>query len=190
METSEPVIKEIDLSFLNEVENESQIKVSACFQCRKCSNGCPMTFAMDYHPYQVVRFVNLGLKERLIDSKTIWLCSSCHTCVTRCPNEIDIPKLMDYLKGKVSTGAGQAAEKNIELFHREFLKSVKAHGRVFEGGLMQGYMIRSGQMWQPRKVMDNALLGLKMFKKGRLKLTPTRIKGLNKVQKMFQRHWQ
>lgn len=190
MNTSEPVDHKIDFSFLTQVEEESGINVSACFQCRKCANGCPMTFAMDYHPFQMVRFVHLGLKDRLVDSKTIWLCSSCHTCVTRCPNGIDIPRLMDFLKEKVSAGNGRAAEKNVALFHRQFLKNIKAHGRVFEGGLMRGYLLRTGQMWQPRKMVENTLLGFKMYRKGRLKLTPTRIRGIRKVRNIFKRHGQ
>lgn len=186
----EPVKQPIDLSVLSQVEAESGIKVSSCFQCRKCANGCPMAFAMDYHPFQVVRFIHLGLMDRLVDSKTIWICSSCHTCVTRCPNSIDIPRLMDYLKEKVSGGAGRITEKEVEIFHRQFLKNIKAHGRIFEGGLMQGYLLRTGQIWQPKKMMENSLLGLKMFRKGRLKLTPSRIKGIRKIREIFQRHGQ
>jgi heterodisulfide reductase subunit C2 len=98
--------------------------------------------------------------------------------------------LMDYFKQKVSAGTGRAAEKNIEIFHRQFLKNIKAYGRIFEGGLMQGYLLRTGQIWQPSKMIENTLLGLKMFRKGRLRLTPTRIKGIKKIREMFQRHGQ
>ena len=181
-----PVIKP-DFSFLGEVERESGVKVSSCFQCGKCSNGCPVTFAMDYHPYQVVRFVQLGLKDRLVCSSTIWICAACHTCVTRCPNDVDIPRLMDYLKEKVSAGEGQVAQANTELFHREFMKSVRAHGRVFEGRMMQGYMFHSGDIWNLSKMFENATLGRKMMLKGRLKMLPTNIKGRREIKDMFKR---
>jgi heterodisulfide reductase subunit C len=176
-----------DFSFLGEVEKESGVKVSSCFQCRKCSNGCPVTFAMDYHPYQVVRFVQLGLKDRLVGSSTIWICAACHTCVTRCPNDVDIPRLMDYLKEKVISGEGQVAQANTELFHREFLKSVRSHGRVFEGGMMQGYMLRSGDIWSLSKLFENATLGRKMMAKSRLRMLPKNIKGRREIKEMFKR---
>ena len=34
--------------------------VSACYQCKKCSAGCPLTFAMDLCPDQVIRLALLG----------------------------------------------------------------------------------------------------------------------------------
>ncbi len=181
----DPIV--VDFDFLKKVEAESKVKVSACFQCGKCSNGCPVSFAMDWHPYQVVRFVHLGAKDKLVNSKTIWVCASCQTCLTRCPNEIDIPRLMDYLKETVCDGEGSIAEKNTALFHQQFLKSVKAHGRVFEGGMMNGYLIKSGAAFKPQEAITNAKLGLKMLLKHRLKFFPHRIKGRKEVKAMFKK---
>ena len=177
----------MDFNFLSQVEAESGVNVSACFQCGKCSNGCPLSFAMDYHPYQVIRFVHLGARDKLLNSRTIWTCSSCQTCNTRCPNEIDIPRLMDYLKETVSSGAGHVAEKNTALFHRTFLESVQAHGRVFEGGLMQQYLIKSGEIRNVPNMVENAWLGFQMLRKHRMKLLPKNIKGRNEIKAMFRR---
>jgi heterodisulfide reductase subunit C2 len=175
-----------DLSFLETVERESGVKVSACFQCGKCSNGCPVAFAMDYHPYQVVRFIHMGLRDRLVNSSTIWICASCHTCVTRCPNDVDIPRLMDYLKEKVCSGEGKIAEKKTELFHRQFFKSIRNHGRVFEGGFMQAYLIRSGAIWNISELIKNALLGRKLAFKRRFRFLPSRIKGISEIRSFFR----
>lgn len=177
----------MDFNFLSEVEAESGVNVSACFQCGKCSNGCPLSFAMDYHPYQVIRFVHLGARDKLLNSRTIWICASCQTCNTRCPNEIDIPRLMDYLKEVVSNGAGHVAEKNTALFHQTFLHSVQAHGRVFEGGFMQRFLIKSGRIWNVSEMMENAKLGYRMLRKHRMKLFPDKIKGRKEVKAMFGR---
>ena len=117
---------------LRQVEQQSGVSASACYGCKKCSNGCPVTFAMDYHPYQVVRLVQLGQIEKLKDSKTIWICASCQTCLTRCPNDVDLPRLMDHLKEIVSREKRPAVEDKVKLFHDIFLKDVKARGRVFE----------------------------------------------------------
>jgi len=72
--------------------------VSSCYQCKKCSAGCPLTFAMDFYPDQVIRLALLGQEEQVLGCRTIWVCSSCETCTTRCPNNIDIAGVMDWLK--------------------------------------------------------------------------------------------
>src|SRR3990172_12582159 len=76
----------------------ARVPVDACYQCKKCSSGCPLTFAMDLLPDRVIRLAILGQEEMLLQSRTIWVCSSCETCTTRCPNGIDIAGVMDWLK--------------------------------------------------------------------------------------------
>jgi len=78
--------------FLEEVNQHSGEKVQLCFQCFKCSLGCPVSFAMDYLPHQLLRMVQMGLKDRVLHSHTIWVCAACETCTTRCPNHIDIAR--------------------------------------------------------------------------------------------------
>ncbi len=171
--------------FLRRVEAESGVKAGACYGCKRCSNGCPVTFAMDYHPYQVVRYVQLGLPERLENSRTIWVCASCQTCLTRCPNEVDLPRLMDYLKETVVKRKLPVEEKRTKLFHRLFLREIKARGRVFEGSLMTRYLIQSGAMFGP-EAMANAKLGLAMFKRGRMKLLPAGTKDRRWLKGVFR----
>ncbi|WP_052316104.1 4Fe-4S dicluster domain-containing protein [Desulfomonile tiedjei] len=65
--------------------------INQCYQCGKCSAGCPMAPEMDILPHQLVRLAVLGNHDRIVDSKSIWLCLSCHTCGARCPNGIDVP---------------------------------------------------------------------------------------------------
>jgi heterodisulfide reductase subunit C len=81
-----------------QIEKLSGEKISACFQCEKCTNGCPLTFAMDILPHRVMHGIHLGLADEIINSDTIWVCASCETCTTRCPNEIDIAHVMDTLR--------------------------------------------------------------------------------------------
>jgi len=151
------------------------VQVSACYGCRKCSNGCPVTFAMDYHPYQVVRYVQLGLADKLAGSSTIWVCASCQTCFTRCPNQVDLPRLMDHLKEKLAAGGGRAAEEQVRLFHRLFIDNLLKRGKVFEGSLMASFLLKTGGAMGPQAVA-NARLGWTMLKKGRMKLLPARVR--------------
>lgn len=171
--------------FLRRVEAESGVKAGACYGCQKCSNGCPVTFAMDYLPYQVVRYVQLGLAERLENSKTIWVCASCQTCLTRCPNEVDLPRLMDYLKETVARRGGAVEEKRTKLFHQLFLREIKARGRVFEGSLMTRYLLKTGGLFGPEAI-KNAKLGLTMFRRGRMKLLPAGTKDRRWLKALFK----
>jgi len=174
-----------DGAFMRQVERDTGISIGACYGCKKCSNGCPVTFAMDLHPYQVVRLAQFGLVESLRASSTIWVCASCQTCLTRCPNEVDLPRLMDYLKQTVAQGQVPAAEEKTLVFHRAFLGEVAKRGRVFEGGMMARYLLKTGGAFGP-EAMANAKLGLAMFKRGRLKLLPHRTRDRRWLKAVFK----
>jgi len=88
----------VNSSLLKEVEEISGQKVSACFQCGKCTGGCPVVSAMDIFPHRVLRLAQLGLVEELLHSRTLWICASCQTCDSRCPREVDIPKVIEALR--------------------------------------------------------------------------------------------
>jgi heterodisulfide reductase subunit C len=162
-----------------------RLKVAACFQCRRCTNGCPVTFAMDIYPDEVIRRVNLGQIKTVLGSNTIWVCSSCETCTTRCPNEVDIAAVMDFLKEMAVRSGIKPSEPRSYAFHASFLKEIEKRGRVFEGGLMQRYLFKSGDIY--RKTADLSIikdlwLGFKMLKKGRMPLLPERIKGRKEIR--------
>ena len=106
----------------------AHLTVTSCFQCRKCSSGCPLSFAMDLFPDQVIRLALLGQEDQVLGSRTIWVCSGCETCTSRCPNGIDIAGVMDWLKGEAAR-RGQAVEAEVAAFHRLFLESIRACGR-------------------------------------------------------------
>ena len=173
-------------NFLKKAQAESGVNISACFGCRKCSNGCPVQFAMDLYPCQVVRYAQLGQEDRLKDCETIWVCSSCQTCVTRCPNDVDIPRLMDYLKETVAGERRPTLQKRVLQFHRTFLREIKTRGRVFEASLITRQMIRSGDFVNPGKVIKTARLGVAMLRRGRLRIIPDRVKDRKWIKALFK----
>lgn len=175
---------EIDYRYLRQVEAGSGVKVSTCYQCRKCSNGCPVSFAMDLRPEQVIKLVLLGDNKRVESCRTLWLCSSCQTCLTRCPNEVDIPRLMDYLKWQGEKRGLAAPERAIQAFHRAFLADLRMWGRAFEAGMMPRYLISSGKL-NMAEGLNKLNFAIGMFKRGRLALFPRPIKGLADVQALF-----
>lgn len=166
------------------------LKVPACYQCRRCTNGCPITFAMDIYPDRLIRLVNLGQMDRVLHSSTIWVCSACETCTTRCPNEVDIAGVMDNLKEMAVRSGIKAPQGATHAFHEAFLRDIGKRGRVFEGGMMQSYMIRSGELIRKTKdlsIMDDVRMGLRMLRKGRMPLFPEGIKDKKALRELMKR---
>lgn len=166
-----------------QIEELSGQKISTCYQCEKCTNGCPMTFAMDIMPHQVMHSLQLGLTDEVTKSDTIWVCASCETCTTRCPNEIDIAHVMDSLR-QISMKKGvKTAHKQAPVFHSVFLNSVRRFGRMHEATLAVEYALRSGGLQGLRKQMG---LGLDMMRKGKLKIVPSRLRAGKGVDDIFR----
>ncbi len=180
--TSEKGKETGDSSFAREVKEKSQAHLERCYQCVACSSGCPVAYAMDYPPHQIIRMTQLGLKDTVLDSATIWLCASCETCATRCPNDIDIVRLMDTLR-EIGLSEGRTQQTKVPLFHTTFLDGVKSKGKIHELTLVLRYTLASGNIIA---LFKDTLLGLKMILKGRLVILPSKIKGVAKVKRIFQ----
>ena len=168
-------------TFLREVERRSGTPVSACFQCHKCSTGCPVGPEMELLSSQVMRLIHLGEEEKVLESPSIWLCASCEACTTRCPMGIDIAGVMDTLRIMAVERKAASPDARGEPFNRSFLGSVKRHGRVFELGMLTAYKVRSGQLFAD---MDKAPT---MFKKRKLALLPTKSGSVNEVRDVFRK---
>jgi heterodisulfide reductase subunit C len=90
--------KTVGSSFVAKVEKVAGQKLLACYQCGKCSAGCPMASFMDILPNQIIRMAQLGMQDKLLASRTIWTCVSCLTCNTRCPKNIKIAEVIESLR--------------------------------------------------------------------------------------------
>ncbi|MEW6032373.1 MAG: 4Fe-4S dicluster domain-containing protein [Bacillota bacterium] len=165
---------------LAKVDAMSGTQVEACYQCGKCSGGCPLAFAMDYQPRQIMRLVQLGLEDEALASSTIWVCATCFTCTARCPRDIDIAGVMDALRVLATRRGLRPGDRNIGAFHRAFLDSVRRFGRGYELGLMLLYKLRT------LRLTEDMGLGLKMLAKGKLALLPETAKGRAEVEAIFR----
>lgn len=157
-------------------------EVSNCFQCLKCTAGCPMAEHMDLPPATIMRLLQLGQLDRVLESEAIWLCAGCLTCSTRCPNRIDIAHVMDRLRHEALLRGIEPPRKKIANFHKGFLKSIRRHGRSFESGVLAGYAIKNGQL------LANMGLGMTMFFKGKMPILPKNVSGRRAIRKMFERY--
>ena len=151
---------------------QGNVPASACYQCKKCSCGCPLTFAMDLLPHQVILLSLLGQEEKVLKSNTIWVCSSCETCTTRCPNGIDIAGVMDWLKEEALKRGLVVPQPEVATFHRYFLDSIKSGGgRVSEADLVRRFtLFKMRRKFDAQELKENLKLGWQLFKRGRLRL--------------------
>lgn len=84
--------------FVKKIEELSGQDLSHCYQCGRCSGGCPSAPFMDFLPNQVMRLAQIGMKEEVLNCRTIWLCASCFTCLIRCPKGVDLAKVMEAIR--------------------------------------------------------------------------------------------
>lgn len=166
------------------IEAISGQKITACFQCEKCTNGCPLTFAMDIVPHKAMRLLYLGQVDEVLRSDTIWVCVSCETCTTRCPNNIDIAHIMDSLRQTSLREGIKPSQKNVPIFHAAFLSSIKKHGRVYEPEMVVNFALRSGGI---KGLMQQAGLGIAMFSRGKIKLVPAQARVKKQVENIFKK---
>jgi heterodisulfide reductase subunit C2 len=164
-----------------EVGQRSGTPVSACFQCHKCSTGCPIGPEMDFLPSQVMRLVHLGMEDEALGSQAIWLCASCEACTTRCPQGIDIAAAMDALRIMAIDRKTALHDAHGKQFNRSFLSSVRRHGRVFEMGMMAFYKLRTGDLLSDVDKVPQ------MLAKGKLSLWPKRSGSAREVRNVFRR---
>lgn len=170
---------------------ETGISVSSCYQCLRCTNSCPVSSYMDIKPHQVVRLVQLGCRDALLESSTIWICLSCEMCSTYCPNEIHVARLMDYLKNSVVASRKVPAEYEIAAFHEVFLDVLTQHGRINDLQLMQRFKWKTlmhGNLPPKKEVMKDLSLAMALFKRRRLHLLPERSPAANEIRRIVAQH--
>ena len=90
--------KQLRDPFVKKVQELSGQNLLACYQCGKCSAGCPAVSKMDILPNLIIRYAQLGLKDELLESKSIWICASCFTCNSRCPKGINIAEVIEAIR--------------------------------------------------------------------------------------------
>jgi heterodisulfide reductase subunit C2 len=164
-----------------EIERRSGTPVRACFQCHKCSTGCPIGPDMDLLPSQIMRLIHFGAEADILESKAIWLCASCEACTTRCPQGIDIAAVMDSVRILAVERKAAVPDGRGKQFNRSFLGSVRRHGRVFEVGMLAMYKLRSGDLFSDMGKLPQ------MIAKGKISFIPHGNGNINEVREVFKR---
>lgn len=181
MPTASDIASEAALAFRARIEHLSGQTVSSCYQCGKCTAGCPVASEMDTDPARVMRLVQLGARERVLRDEAIWLCASCETCVSRCPQACRLPRVMDALRAVAEQDGYARDNRGAALLNRLFLAQIRAFGRVHEMSLVAGFNLAS------RRPLRDVTKGPSMMRKGKLHLLPQRSANLPAVRRIFER---
>lgn len=176
--------------FLKRMEGETGVTISSCSQCERCTNACPVAQFMDIKPHQVIRYVQLGWREALLRSATIWVCLSCEMCTTYCPNEVGVAEVINHLRNMAAHSSISPKERHLAIFHQTFLEQLKRFGRVNEFWLMSAFNLKPGILKDKIKegtLKDEISLGLALGKRGKLHLMPKRCKGIKEIRDVYKR---
>ena len=182
------VVKQItgqtrDPAFLENVRKTvAGKKILNCIQCGVCAGSCHARFAMDYSPMQIIKMVHLGLKDDVLASSMIWICASCYTCTSRCPQGIDIPLLMSSLKNMAIENKVPAKIPAKPKFHKAFTEIVGKYGRMHEPQLQVALMDKTNL----KELFKNARLGMKLWRKGKVKISPSKVSKKSDIDAIFE----
>ena len=163
-----------------QVEKRAEVDLSVCYQCKKCSIGCPVAALVASPPAEIIRRLQLGAGDELLQSDLVWLCLSCDTCYARCPNQINFPAIIDALRAiALEKGVAKPAG-SAPLFNRLFLNTVKRYGRAYDLQMIASYKLGTG------KFMDDVEKFPSMLAKGKMAVMPPSGADKTKVKKIFK----
>jgi heterodisulfide reductase subunit B len=159
-----------------EIRERSGENVFLCYQCKKCTSGCPVAAYFDLTPHQVLRACQFGQADLVLHSRTISICAACETCSTRCPQGIDIARIMDELEIMAKEMGIKSKAPTVPMFYASANRSINWFGRMWELGLMAELYIReffARQLDFQQVFKYDLALAFKMLRSGKLKILPS-----------------
>ncbi len=173
----------MDLDFLEEVHKiPGGEHIKRCVQCGTCSGSCPVSWAMEETPRQVFAMIRAGMRDRALDSATIWTCASCYSCAVRCPQQIKITDIMYALK-RMSIQERRRSSGSAQALSKHFIALVNRFGRNHEIALMTHFILSS----RPLGVLTEGGIGLKLMLRGRLPFRNKSIKDIDGLKRIIAR---
>lgn len=169
----------INATLAQRVQQATGQNVYLCYQCVKCTSGCPVAEFFDWQPNQIMRAVQLGQEDIALHAQTPWLCAACQTCTTRCPQGLDITAIMEFLTREAKARGLKPQVPAVNAFNEAFLREIRLWGRAYELGLIAEMKLRT---LGTRPLTDDVDLGLKMLRKNKLKILPKLTRPPRKVK--------
>ena len=170
-----------ELGLLKTVKEISGVDIAGCLQCKKCTNGCPVSGMAKVKPSEIIRRLQLGGGDSILESDLVWMCASCETCFSRCPMQIDLAGVIDALR-IISVKKNTVKQKgNIPLFNKWFLKTVNIFGRTYDLGMIAAYKIGTATYLQDADKFPM------MLQKGKIALFPSFKADKKYVNRIFKK---
>jgi heterodisulfide reductase subunit C len=170
----------MDLEFLNEVYSiPGGEKIKDCIQCGTCSGSCPVSWAMEETPRQIFAMIRAGMRDKVLESHTIWTCASCYQCANRCPQEIKVTEVMYMLK-RMAIREKRKRSKKAGALSRTFVSLVNKNGRNHETSLMVRFMLAAN----PMGAVSAAPIGLSLYTHSRLPLFGKKVRNIDGLRKI------
>ena len=89
---------QVNPDLLINLKNFGVEDASACFNCGNCTAICNLSSESVPFPRKVIRYLQLGLKDKLIQSPEPWLCYYCGDCSETCPRQANPGEVMMGLR--------------------------------------------------------------------------------------------
>ncbi len=177
------------LSDAHLVETLADAHLADCYQCGKCTAGCPMAGAMDVMPNQIVRMLQLGHTVEAMQAGAIWACVSCQTCSTRCPKSVNCAGIMDALRElSLERGVASPAQHRVVAFQQAFLENIRRNGRLDEIELIAEFKLRALRSERSlRFLFKDATLAPALQKRRKFHLRGEKVKDRALVRRIFDR---
>ncbi len=159
------------MAFRHEIEAISGQNVNVCFQCSRCSAGCPLADKMDLKPAQVMHSIRLGREDSVLNSQAIWLCVSCETCSARCPQQVEPAAAMAAARLLALQKGIKPSVKEVGIYYRGFVDNMRLNGKIHDASVVGVTHLLTGRLF------DDLPLAWKLFVRGRLKPPPLPLGG-------------
>jgi heterodisulfide reductase subunit C len=171
-------------AFLQEViENTPGAeRIIHCLQCGTCGGSCPSGADMQYTPRSLFTMIVADQREEVLSSNTMWCCVSCYACTTRCPQHVPVTEIMYCLK-RLAIRDGLAKDTDAPALAKTFTSLLDRYGRTFEFGLASRFYLLN----KPLAMLKMGPMGLSMLARGRMALTPRRIRNIEQLQAIINR---
>lgn len=147
-----------------------------CVQCGTCTGSCPVAFRMQHTPRKIIEMIRTGLREPVLRSDSIWYCASCYSCSVRCPKGVKVTEVMYILRTLATT----CSRDHSTVLYRVFMDSVRTYGRLHEAHVFLRFLTNTDR----GSILRMVPLAFRLWRKGRARIWPRRIRGLWEVRKL------
>lgn len=152
--------------------------VRDCIQCGTCSGSCPVAYFMDHTPRKLFAMIRAGMRDEVLGSASLWLCTSCYMCTLRCPKQIAVTDIIYALKRLAMNEGKAGGATRATALAQAFTAVVNHRGRNFEPELLMRYYLRA----DPLAMVGQAPLGLRLLFRGRFPIRASGIKGIGQIR--------